>query len=372
MRTLRSARSWSAVWLSALMVVAAACASPTAPGRAGPAAAEAGAGAGAAEAGRAGPAAAGASPPAALEPVKVAYVNALDNAPLFVGIDRGYWQAEGIDVQTEPVQSAADAIAFLANGQLDVAVGSIAVPLFNAAQQGLDVRIIAPVAYVELWKVLLRTDLWESGAVRTLADLRGRRIYSVAPGSGANYSRLKWQESAGLRPDDVELVNMQLSDAPLAMANRQLDAGGFSDPWATRILVEGTAVVLDPGPPAERLSIVLTAGARLRHEQSELGRRFMLAFLRAIRDLQTDEQIKSDATVETFARWTGNRPELVRQLRYMPRFDPNLTVDVDNLLDQQRVHIASRATTYTDPLPADRLLDLALAEYAVQRLGRAE
>ena len=165
---------------------------------------------------------------------------------------------------------------------------------------------------------------------------------------------------------------MQLSDAPLAMANRQLDAGGFSDPWATRILTEGTAIVLDPGPPAERLSIVLTAGARLRHEQPELGRRFMLAFVRAMRDLQTDEQIKSDATVETFARWTGNRPELVRQLRYLPRFDPNLTVDVDNLLDQQRVHIASRATMYTDPLPADRLLDLSLADYAVQRLGRVE
>src|SRR3954453_7523410 len=128
MRTLRSARSWSAVWLSALLVVAAACASPAAPGRAGPAAAEAGAGPGAAEAGRAGAAATEAPPP--LEPVKVAYVNALDNAPLFVGIDRGYWQAEGIDVQTEPVQSAADAVAFLAHGQLEVGGGPVRGALF--------------------------------------------------------------------------------------------------------------------------------------------------------------------------------------------------------------------------------------------------
>ena len=96
----------------------------------------------------------------------------------------------------------------------------------------------------------------------------------------------------------------------------------------------------------------------------------MLGYLQAVRDLQTDEQIKSDATVEIFARWTGNQPELVRQLQFMPRFDPNLVIDVENLLDQQRVHIASRATTYTEPLPADRLIDTSLAEYALQQLGR--
>src|SRR5438477_247105 len=84
---------------------------------------------------------------------------------------------------------------------VDAAMGSIAVPLYNAAQQGLDVRIIAPVAYVTRTAVLVRKDLWDSGEVRTVADLRGRRIYSVAPGSGANYSRLKWQENAGLRSE---------------------------------------------------------------------------------------------------------------------------------------------------------------------------
>jgi hypothetical protein len=96
----------------------------------------------------------------------------------------------------------------------------------------------------------------------------------------------------------------------------------------------------------------------------------MLGFFHAVRDLQTDEQVKSDATVETFAHWTGQPPELARQLRYLPRFDPNLVLDVESVLDQQRVHIASGATTYAEPLPADRLIDTELAQYAVQQLGR--
>ncbi len=243
-------------------------------------------------------------------------------------------------------------------------------PLFNAANQGMDVRIIAPVAYARPVPVFVRKELYESGAVRTVADLRGRRVFSVAPGSGANYARIKWQENAGLRNEDVDLVNMPLPDAPLAMMNGQLDGGTFSDPWATRILREGSAVPLDPGPMTDRFSIVIMAGTRLRQDDVALGRRYMLAYLKAIRDLQTDEQLKSDATVETFARWTGNAPELVRSLQFMPRFDPNLTFDVENLLDQQRVHIATRATTYTEPLPAERLIDTSLADYALQQMGR--
>ena len=139
MPTLISPRLQSMVWLSLLVVAAGGCAPATESSRAVPAQTNA-------------PTTELAAP--ALQPVKVSYVKALDQAPLFVGIDRGYWHAQGIDIQVEPVQSAADAIAFLANGELDLTVGLVAVPLFNAIQRGLDVRIIAPVAYVPLWTVL--------------------------------------------------------------------------------------------------------------------------------------------------------------------------------------------------------------------------
>src|SRR5262245_14940029 len=176
MRALRLAPVQLAVALSLLVAALGACTS--APESSRPAApAASGAALGAAPAPAAQPPAA---PPAA-ETVKMSYVNALDNAPLFVGVDRGYWQANGVELELTPVQSSADAIAFLANGQLDVAMGSIAVPLFNAVNQGMDVRIIAPIAYSYRTAVLVRKDLYDSGAVRSVADLKGKRIFSVAP-----------------------------------------------------------------------------------------------------------------------------------------------------------------------------------------------
>jgi len=305
--------------------------------------------------------------------LKASWVNSLTIAPLFVGLDRGYWEEQGLDLQLEQVQSAADAIAFLATGQLDASFGAIAVALYNAINQGLDVRVVAPSSYDRGdhgTPLFVRKELWDSGAVRAIADLRGRRVYTVAPGSGAAYIRVRALEKGGLQPDEVELVSLQLPDVPVAMTNGVVDAGLFPEPWGSRMLLEGTTAVLDPMPVPDVLVTTVMAGNRLRQERVDLGRRFMLAYLRAVRDLQTPEQRTSDATVDTMARWTGLRPELIRQLRFLPQWDANLAIAADSLLDQQRVHIAVGATAYTDPLPASRLIDPCLAQSAVQQLGR--
>ena len=81
-------------------------------------------------------------------------------------------------------ESAADAIAFLATGQLDASFGAVAVALYNAINQGLNVRAAAPIAY-DNPELLARKALWDSGAVRSIPDLRGRQFYSVAPASGS-------------------------------------------------------------------------------------------------------------------------------------------------------------------------------------------
>jgi NitT/TauT family transport system substrate-binding protein len=305
--------------------------------------------------------------------VRVSWVPSLTIAPLFVAADRGYWQEHGIELQLEQVQSAADAIAFLANGQLDASFGAVAVALYNAVNQGLSPRVVAPSSYERTDRataLVVRKELWDSGAVRRTEDLRGRRIYTVAPGTGAAYVRIKALEKAGLTDSDVDLVSLQLPDVPVAMANGQIDAGLFPEPWSTRVLTDGLAVVLDPAAAPGTLVTTVMAGDRLLHDRSDLGRRFMFAYLRGVRDLQTREQIFGEETVASLARWTGLSPDLIKQLQSVPRWDAKLYIDKDNLLDQQQVFIASGATAYREPLPADRLVDTSLADAAVQQLGR--
>src|SRR5437764_14180068 len=70
------------------------------------------------------PAASASAKPAAsgLATLKVAHVASTLFAPLYIAIDKGYMQQQGVNADLTSVTAGQDAQAFLANGQLDVSV----------------------------------------------------------------------------------------------------------------------------------------------------------------------------------------------------------------------------------------------------------
>jgi ABC-type nitrate/sulfonate/bicarbonate transport system substrate-binding protein len=94
------------------------------------------------------PGAAAAAPAAAaggaLEVIKVGDVRVLNGGGLYVAVEKGYFRDQGLDVRLENLTGGADAVPFLATGELDLALGNVSVGLFNAFDRGADVKIIAP------------------------------------------------------------------------------------------------------------------------------------------------------------------------------------------------------------------------------------
>jgi NMT1/THI5 like protein len=90
----------------------------------------------------------GAAPAAAaggaLEVIKVGDVRVLNGGGLYVAVEKGYFRDQGLDVRLENLTGGADAVPFLATGELDLALGNVSVGLFNAFDRGADVKIIAP------------------------------------------------------------------------------------------------------------------------------------------------------------------------------------------------------------------------------------
>src|SRR5689334_367574 len=78
------------------------------------------------------------------EVVKMGYVPVLIYSPLYIAIERGYFADEGIDVQLTPLQGGSDSVVQLAAGNFDAAFGGVGAGLLNAANKGLDFRIVAP------------------------------------------------------------------------------------------------------------------------------------------------------------------------------------------------------------------------------------
>src|SRR3954470_8195475 len=78
---------------------------------------------------------AAAAPAASLAPavnVKVGTIAAINDAGLYLALERGYFAAEGLDVELVPFRASADMIPLMGNGQLDVGSGAAIPSIFNA------------------------------------------------------------------------------------------------------------------------------------------------------------------------------------------------------------------------------------------------
>jgi sulfonate transport system substrate-binding protein len=75
----------------------------------------------------------------------------------------------------------------------------------------------------------------KSAGIRSLADLRGKRITTV-PQTSAHYYLFRMLRSAGLQESDVTLVNVERTDMARAIARRDADAISMWEPEAQKAL----------------------------------------------------------------------------------------------------------------------------------------
>ena len=138
--------------------------------------------------------------------------------------------------------------------------------------------------------VLVRAD----GPVKTLADLRGRRL-AFTKGSSAHNVVVKVLAKAGLKPSDVQPVYLQPPDAGAAFRSGALDAWSIWDPF----------YAIAQQDPATK---VLTTAEGIAPSNS-----FFLAS-RSFADKQADTVVQLLHTINEAAAWASANPEPLAQL----------------------------------------------------------
>ncbi len=114
----------------------------------------------------------------------------------------------------------------LAVGSLDVGLTGDSPPVFAQAA-GKDLLYVgAEPPKPDSSAILLPPE----SPLRTLADLRGRRI-ALQKGSSAHYLLVRAVEAAGLRWDEIQPVYLAPADARAAFERRSVDAWAIWDPF---------------------------------------------------------------------------------------------------------------------------------------------
>ncbi|WP_152047471.1 ABC transporter substrate-binding protein [Aureimonas psammosilenae] len=157
-----------------------------------------------------------------------------DHAPLVLAKELGLFAKHGLAVDLVPPADPSAPPRLLAAGQADIAV-HYQPNLYLDVANGLPLVRFGTLVSSPLNTLIVLED----GPVKTLADLKGRRIgYSVSGFEEALIGRMLG--STGLNATDVELVNVNFSLSPSLLAG-SVDAiiGGYRNFELTQIAIEG-------------------------------------------------------------------------------------------------------------------------------------
>src|SRR5436190_2297596 len=296
-------------------------------------------------------------------PVRYALQYSLNDAPTFLALERGYFAAEGLDVELIRIQAAGEAIPQLATGGLDVAMGSVAAGFYNAVARGAEVRVVADQGSTlpgfPLYSLVVRKDLVDSGQVRDWADLKGLRIANVAEGNGLHRGIDEALRKGGGSIADVDMVLMPTPDMVAAFANRAIDAAPLFEPYAAQGEEQG---VLVRWRRSDEIFTQLQGGTMLYsplfiQQQPEAAQRLVYAYLRGIRDYNdafTNNRDRAEVSA-IIVRNVGLRDPAIMEKVYPPGLNPDGYVDAPSLRDNQE-WFAQHGLVQTQ-IDMDRVID---------------
>lgn len=302
--------------------------------------------------------------------LRIGYIPVDSFAALLLAADR-YLPQEGFEVEMVRLPSGAEILSQVAIGQLQVGGGAMGAAAFNAAVERLPVRFVASLhnGFIEDY-FTVRRAVWGS-EINRIAQLRGKPVAINARGVVTEYMMDRVLRSDGIGIEDVDLKTMPFPDMVPALESGAIWAGILSEPFPTLAEDRGVGVRPLRKPPGARpipfTFVFWNTDWAARNPQA--AQRFLVAYLRAARDLAIGNGWQREENLQVVAKYTGARLELLRRAR-PHHLDPNLNVDTRQLEEQQRFYMRRGYLKYADPLPLERVFDFTYVRQVVRELGR--
>ncbi|MBI3079764.1 MAG: ABC transporter substrate-binding protein [Deltaproteobacteria bacterium] len=183
----------------------------------------------------------------------VQVIHAFSFAPVYVARHKGYFEAEGIDLDWQIVQGAAVAIAALSGGNAQFAAGA-STEVMTMVSRGLPALAVAGIATSMTMDAVVSKRWAEARGVTPRSPLRerilalkGAKMGITSPG-GAPDRYGRWlMTTVGLTPEDVQ--NVKAGGAPEIMAavkHGTIEGFLLSAPSGPQVEHDGYGVILIP------------------------------------------------------------------------------------------------------------------------------
>jgi len=320
-----------------------------------------------------------AMPVRAADQVKIAYIGGTADVGFYIADAKGYLKQEGIEAQFTVFDSSARMVAPLATGEIDIGSGAINAGTYDAFERGITLRAVADKArnkgVYSYQALVVRKDLWDSGAVRSLKDLKGRKFAMTA--NGANEAAVMAQSLAavGLKSSELDMTLLSMPQQVAGYASKALEASILPEPFLSSAISQGTVVSLAPMSQLREddVSGVVVFGDHFIKQRPDVARKVMRAYIRGLRDyvdaLKDARLAGPDAQeiIDIMARYSTIKDKAVLA-RIIPHYvDPNGTVGVESLRKDWEFY--KQSGLIRGDVTVEQIIDTSFVDAALKDLG---
>lgn len=231
------------------------------------------------------------------------------HAIFFLGIDKGFYEREGIDLVVKQGNGSGNAVRLVANKDSTFAYAS-AVTMLNLAAQGAPVVAVATIDAQGTDAVLVDPD----SGIKTFKDLEGKNVLTTA-GAGVNTLFPVVARNAGADPEKIKLTYVAESALVSSYLQKLAPAmlGGIDDKPAEIKAAGGKPPLIfnyaDYGVSQPGYAIV--AHREMVEKNPDLVRRFVRATLRSVAAAKADP----DAAIRALINWQASVEDQKAQAR---------------------------------------------------------
>lgn len=229
--------------------------------------------------------------------LRLAVLPILDNLPMYVADEQGFFAEEGLTVEFIPVGSAAERDQVIQAGQADGMINELlSTQLYNDPEIQVVVVSYSRVATPEYpqYRVLAAGP----SGITTPEQLAGQDI-GISEGTIIEYATDRLLEAAGLAPEEIQTIAVPgIADRMSLLASGELPAATLPDPLASLAIQNGAVVVIDDTSHPEFGHSTYAFRQSFVDENPRVIEGFLRAVGRGVEAINADKEAFSDLLVE--------------------------------------------------------------------------
>ena len=233
--------------------------------------------------------------------------------PFHIAAQEGYFAAQNLEVEFIRLPRIQELMTGLARGEVDVAGGMLTTTVLNSIAGGARMRMVGALGHLPddcaFSGFVVRRELYDEGALEDPERLR-ELTWDADILIPYGYWLDELLRPFGLGFGDLDIVNLQEATAVEAILTDSIDVTVVTEPFLSRLVASPQDAVawksvaeLVPGYQISNLMY----GPTFLDERPEVGRRFAIAMLQAIRQFNEGKTPRNLQIVEEASGLTAKQ-----------------------------------------------------------------